>query len=72
MFLFEYLGAFYRWVFLVLITFFTGREKPSFEAVLRPNPELPPTESAPTGFMNTFIGLVVTIIIVHLIVKSGI
>lgn len=73
--LFDYLGAFYFWIYLVFITKIRNRKSPTFTDIRRgkdryQNGDLIDLQAY--YLKLKIIGFTVSMIILHLIVKSGI
>ncbi|MTI41084.1 hypothetical protein [Fulvivirga lutimaris] len=75
MYIFDYLGAFYFWIWLKLISLFRNKSSPTFKDIIegknRYN-EGDPVDAGAYGLKLKMIGVAVTMVILHLIVKSGI
>ena len=70
MYLFEYLGAFYKWVFFSLMNPLFGKKVPMFREILAPPVEGKEiVDSAAGGLSNKVIGFIVTMIICSILVR---
>ena len=70
MYLFEYLGAFYKWLFFSLLSYLLGKERPVFRNMLHPLDENTDVmDSLAGGASNKIIGFIVTMIICSILVK---
>ncbi len=70
MFLFEYLGAFYKWTFYGLVNLILRKKAPSFKQILRPpedNIEI--VEKLAWGLSNKVIGIIITMIICSILTR---
>lgn len=75
MYLFDYLGAFYFWIWLKILSLFQTKKTPTFKDILngkgRHN-EGDTVDAGAYGLKLKIIGVIITMAILHLIVKSGI
>lgn len=70
MYLFEYLGAFYKWVFWSLVNPLLGKKAPSFKQILNPLEDSTDlVDISAGGLNNKIVGLIVTILICHLLTR---
>ena len=75
MYLFDYLGAFYFWIAISIIRVIRAQEPPTFKDILSGKNKYnfnDPIDKGAYGIKLKMIGFIVTGIILHLIVKSGI
>lgn len=72
MFLFEYLGAFYKWLFLWVVNLFYKKSSPSFDRILHPEIDENTGEIfdiLSNGLSNKVVGFIVTMILCSILVK---
>ena len=75
MYLFNYLGAFYYWVWLNLWNSIRTKKRPTFKEILEGKDRYQEGDIVDMnayGMKLKFIGFGITMVILHLIVKSGI
>lgn len=70
MYLFEFLGAFYKWIFFRIINPILGKEVPSIKQILSPlddNEEI--VDILARGLSNKIVGFIITMIICSILVR---
>lgn len=75
MYLFDYLGAFYYWVFLVIRSKIRRRKAPAFSDIREGKGKYIKgniVDKGAYGLKLKTIGVIITMLILHLIVKYGI
>jgi hypothetical protein len=68
MYFFEYMGAFYVWLFRIFISKISGVESPTFSDILAPKEEeIEMVDLMSTGLKHKFIGAFITMFICYLL-----
>lgn len=70
MYLFEYLGAVYKWIFLCLVNPILGKKSPSFKEVLSPLEDSDEVvDIMAAGLSNKVVGFIITMIICAILAR---
>lgn len=72
MFIFEYLGAFYIWLILLVVNSFKKKSPPSFNSVLHPEIDKNTgsiVDILSNGILTKITGFLITMMLLHALIK---